>query len=137
MAKDGTPRRASLVFPILLIAIGGIILYGNWRPSFDPWPIIWTYWPLILIFIGAGKIYDSWRRRQNPEAPAGGSSLGTTVGAVLFVIVLLALLFSGRRFNRWRGGTVYAMQHQSRTVDRGDVKNVRAVLEMGAGDLNL
>jgi hypothetical protein len=137
MAENGTPRRTSLVFPILLIAVGAIILYSNWRPSFDPWPILWTYWPLILIFLGAGKIYDSWRRRRNPDAPRGGSSLGATVGTVVFVIVLVVLLGSGRRFNRWRGGTVYAMQHQSRTVDRGDVKNVRATLEMNAGDINL
>ena len=137
MAQNGTPRRASLVFPILLIAAGGMILYSNWRPSFNPWPILWTYWPLILIFVGAGKIYDSWQRQKNPDAPSSGSSVGATVGAVVFVIVLLALLGSGRRFNHWRGGTVYAMQHQSRTVDRGDVKNVRATLEMGAGDINL
>ncbi len=137
MAQNVPPRSVSLVFPILLIAIGGIILYSNWQPAFDPWPIFWTYWPLILIFIGAGKIYDSWQRRKNPDAATGGSSIGSSIGAILFVLVLLALLVSGRRFNRWRGGTVYAMQHQSRTVDRGDVKNVRATLEMGAGDINL
>ncbi len=137
MAQDGTPRRSSLVFPILLIAIGAIVLYSNWRPSFDPWPILWTYWPLILIFLGAGKIYDSWQRQKNPDARSGGSSVGATVGAVAFVIVLVVLLGSGRRINRWRGGTVYAMQHQSRTVDRGDVKTVRATMEMGAGDINL
>ena len=84
MVQDRTPRRASLVFPILLIAVGAIILYSNWRPSFDPWPILWTYWPLILVFIGAGKIYDSWQRRKNRDAPTSGSSLGATVGAVAF-----------------------------------------------------
>ena len=137
MVQDGTPRRASLVFPILLITVGAIILYSNWRPSFDPWPILWTYWPLILVFIGAGKIYDSWQRRKNPDAPTSGSSLGATVGAVAFVIVLIALLGSGRKFNRWRGGTVYAMQHQSHTVDRQNAKTVHATLELGAGDINL
>jgi hypothetical protein len=137
MAENGSPRRTSLVVPILLIAVGAIVLYSNWRPTFDPWPILWTYWPLILIFIGAGKIWDSWQRRQNPDARAGGSSMGATIGTCAFVIVLVVLLWHGHRFNRWRGGTVYAMQHQSRTVDRGDVKNVRATLEMGAGDIAL
>ncbi len=137
MAQNSSPRRTSLVIPILLIAVGAIILYSNWRPSFDPWPILWTYWPLILIFIGAGKIWDSWQRRKNPDAATSGSSMGATVGAVVFVIVLVALLVNGRRFNHWRGGTVYAMQHQSRTVDRGDAKTVRATLEMGAGDITL
>ncbi len=137
MAQNNPPRRSSLVIPILLIAVGGLILYGNWRPSFDPWPILWTYWPLILIFIGAGKIYDSWRRSKNPEDASSGSSAGASVGAIVFVIVILVILGSGKRINRWRGGTVYAMQHQSRTVDRGEAKTVRATLDMGAGDINL
>jgi hypothetical protein len=137
MAQNNPPRRSSLVIPILLIAVGGLILYGNWRPSFDPWPVLWTYWPLILIFIGAGKIYDSWKRGKNPDDASRGSSAGASVGAIVFVIVLLVIMGSGKRINRWRGGTVYAMQHQSRTVDRGDVKNVRATLDMGAGDINL
>jgi hypothetical protein len=137
MAENSAPRRTSLVLPILLIAVGAIVLYSNWRPSFDPWPILWTYWPLILIFIGAGKIWDSWQRRQNPDAPRGGSSTGASIGAVVFVIVLVALLWRGHRFNRWRGGTVYAMQHQSHTIDRQNAKTVRATFEMGAGDINL
>ena len=137
MAQNNPPRRSSLVVPILLIAVGGLILYGNWRPSFDPWPVLWTYWPLILIFIGAGKIYDSWKRSKNPEDASRGSSAGASVGAIVFVIVLLVIMSSGKRINRWRGGTVYAMQHQSRTVDRGNAKTVRATLQMGAGDINL
>jgi CYTH domain-containing protein len=137
MAENSAPRRASLVFPILLIAVGAIVLYSNWRPSFDPWPILWTYWPLILIFVGVGKIWDSWQRRQNPDSRTSGSAMGASLGTIAFVIVLVALLWHGRRFNHWRGGTVYAMQHQSHTVDRLNAKSVRATLEMGAGDLNL
>jgi CYTH domain-containing protein len=137
MAENGAPRRASLVFPILLITVGAIVLYSNWRPSFDPWPILWTYWPLILIFVGAGKIWDSWQRRQNPETRTSGSAMGASLGAIVFVIVLVALLWHGKRFNHWRSGTVYAMQHQSHTVDRLNAKSVRATLDMGAGELNL
>jgi hypothetical protein len=137
MAENGTPRRASLVFPIVLITVGAIVLYSNWRPSFDPWPILWTYWPLILIFVGAGKIWDSWQRRQNPDTRTAGSAMGASLGAIAFVVVLVALLWHGKRFNHWRGGTVYAMQHQSHTVDRLNAKSVRATLDMGAGELNL
>ena len=136
MAQDGTPRRSSLVFPVLLIALGAIFLYGNWHPSFDPWPILWTYWPLILIFIGLGTIWDHWRRRQNPDA-ARGSSMGASLGTIAFVIILVLLFWHGRNTNHWRGSSVYAMQHQSRTVDRGNAKSVRVNLEMGAGDLNV
>ncbi len=138
MADQGTPtpRRVSLFVPILLIAIGGIFLYANWHPTFDPWPIFLNYWPLILIFVGLGKIYDSWQRRQHPESPAG-SSMGGTVAALALVVVLVALFWHGGRFNRWGGRSVYAMQHQSHSVDRLTAKTVRATLEMGAGELNL
>jgi hypothetical protein len=136
MAQGIGPRRTSLVFPILLIALGVIFLYSNWHPSFDPWPILWTYWPLILIFIGLGTIWDHWQRRQNPDAPRG-SSMGASLGAIAFVLILLVLLWHGRNFSHWRGGTVYAMQHQSRTVDRQNAKSVRVSLDMGAGDLDL
>ncbi|MGC1484854.1 MAG: toast rack family protein [Candidatus Acidiferrum sp.] len=136
MAQDGTPRRASLVFPVLLIALGAIFLYANWHPNFDPWPILWTYWPLILIFIGLGTIWDHWRRRQNPDEPRS-SSTGASLGAIAFVILLLVLLAHGRNFRRWHGSSGYSMQHQSRTVDRQNAKSVRVSLDMGAGDLDL
>ena len=136
MAQANRSRSASLVFPMVLIAIGAIFLYSNWHPAFDPWPILWTYWPLILIFIGLGTIWDHWRRRQNPEAPAG-SSVGAGLGAAAFVLILVLLVWHGRNFRHWRGDSVYAMQHQSRTVDRQNAKTVNATLEMGAGDLSI
>ena len=135
MAQDGNSRRGSLVFPLLLIVIGGLILYGNWRPSFDPWPILWTYWPLILIFVGLGKIWDSVRRRQNPDA-ATGFSAGSTIGVLAFVFVLFVLLWHGHGYSRGHG-SVYAMQHQTRTVDSQGAKFIRASIDMGAGDLTL
>jgi N-terminal domain of toast_rack, DUF2154/Domain of unknown function (DUF5668) len=136
MAQDYRLRRTSLVFPILLIALGGIFLYSNWHPAFDPWPILWTYWPLILIFVGVGKMWDSWQRREHPDAPRG-ASMGASIGAIAFVLVLFALLWNGRYYARRHPGSVYAMQHQSHTVDRGDAKTARIILDMGAGDINL
>jgi hypothetical protein len=137
MANGGSPRRSSLVFPILLIAVGVLILYANWRPDFDPWPVLWTYWPLILIFIGLGKIWDTTRRRQNPDAPPSSFSVGTTVGAVAFVLVLAILFWHGRDFTRRHGGSVYAMQHQTRTVDAQGAKSVHVSIDMGAGELTI
>src|SRR5713101_4675609 len=134
MAQDGR-RHGSLVFPLLFITIGGLFLYANWRPSFDPWPVLRTYWPLILIFVGLGRIWDYSRRRQNPDA-APGFSVGSTIGVVAFIVVLLALLWHGRTFTRHHG-SVFAMQHLSRTVDTQGAKSVRASIDMGAGELTL
>jgi len=131
------PRRASLFFPILLIALGLIFLYAEWHPAFDPWPILAKYWPLILIFLGLGKIWDNMRLRQNPSATAYAPSIGSVIAALALVFVLVALISHGRHWGRWRGGTVYAMQHLDRTVDRDAAKTVNATIQMGAGDLNL
>jgi N-terminal domain of toast_rack, DUF2154/Domain of unknown function (DUF5668) len=135
MAPDSAPRRASLFFPILLIALGIFFLYAERHPDFDPWPVLSTYWPLILIFLGLAKIWDSARRRQNPAAPSG-PSFGGIVAAIALVFIFAVLIHSGR-FGRWHTGTVYAMQHSDHTVDRDDAKTVNARIQMNAGDLDL
>lgn len=128
------PRRTSLVFPIVLIAVGVLFLYANWRPALDPWPILRTYWPLILIFIGFGKMWDSTRQRNNPDAPRGGSSVGSTIGVAAFILVLIALFWHGRVFSRGRG---FSLQHQTQTVERQDAKSVHAFLQAGAGEFTI
>ena len=57
-------ERPPLVFPIVLIVVGALFLYANYRPAFDPWYVMKTYWPLILIFVGLAKIFDSARARR-------------------------------------------------------------------------
>jgi hypothetical protein len=135
---DGQPtRRTSLVLPIVLITIGAMFLYANWRPAFDPWPILRTYWPLILVFIGLGKMWDVTRARQNRDGTArSGVSLGATFGALAFVLVLVVLFWHGRAFTRDRH--YYGdLQHQSRTVERQGAKSVHVSLETSAGEFNI
>jgi N-terminal domain of toast_rack, DUF2154/LiaI-LiaF-like transmembrane region len=135
MPQNGQPRRVSLVFPIVLITVGALFLFHNWRPAFDPWPILSTYWPLILIFIGLGKIWDSTYRSRNPNAPPG-VSIGATIGALAFIIVLVVLLWHGRSFaNRHVFGT--ATKHSTKIVEPQRAKSALARLEMGAGQLTI
>ena len=137
MAEGRSPRRTSLVLPIVLITIGGMFLYANWRPAFDPWPILRTYWPLILVFVGLGKMWDVTRARQNPDGTVGsGVSLGATFGALAFVLVLVILFWHGRAFthNRHFSGD---LQHQSRTVDAQGAKSVHVSLETSAGEFDI
>jgi N-terminal domain of toast_rack, DUF2154 len=138
MADVRSPRRNSLVLPILLITIGGMFLYANWRPAFDPWPILRTYWPLILVFIGLGKMWDATRGRQNPDGTVArpGISLGATFGALAFVLVLIVLFWHGRAFTRDRR---YSgdLQHHSRTVDRQGAKSVNVSLAASSGEFNI
>src|SRR5260370_17632699 len=103
MAEGRSPRGTSLVLPIVLITIGGMFLYANWRPAFDPWPILRTYWPLILIFVGLGKMWDVTRPRQNPDGtPRSSVSLGPPFVALPFVLLLFVLFFHGLALARAR-----------------------------------
>ena len=120
MPQPQQSPRTSLVIPILLITFGALFLYATWRPAFDPWPILRTYWPLILIFIGLGKMWDATRQRQNPGAPRANFSVGSTVGILVFVLVLVALFWHGRAFSRDRRSSFSHLQHESRTVERQD-----------------
>jgi N-terminal domain of toast_rack, DUF2154/Domain of unknown function (DUF5668) len=135
MAQDGNPRRISLVGPLILITIGALFLVHNWRPDFEPWPILATYWPLILIFIGLGKVWDNMQRTRNPNAPPG-ISIGATIGMLALVFVLVALLWHGRSFSRrhgWNAGS----KHSTRIVEPQKAKSAKARLEMGAGELTI
>ena len=135
MPQDGQPRRVSLVLPIILITVGALFLLHNWRPAFDPGPILWTYWPLILIFVGVGKIWDSSYRSRNPNA-APTVSIGASVGAVAFVAVLVLLFWHGRSFSR-RHSFDTGSRHDVQTVDLQGAKSAHARLEIGAGQLTI
>jgi hypothetical protein len=115
--------------------VGALFLLHNWRPAFDPGPILWTYWPLILIFIGLGKIWDSTYRSRNPNAPPG-ISIGATIGAIAFVLVLAVLLWHGRGFSR-RHGFDSASRRITKIVEPQKAKSARVQLEMGAGQLTI
>ena len=138
MADGRSQRRTSLVLPIVLITVGAMFLYANWRPAFDPWPILRTYWPLILVFVGLGKMWDATRAKQNPDGTArsGGVSLGATFGALAFVLVLVILFWHGRAFTRDRRSSDDWQQH-SQTVDRQGAKSVNISLETSAGEFTI
>jgi len=53
MSQQGRTRSGSVVFPLLLIALGTLFLLWRWLPDFDPFPVLWKYWPLFLILVGA------------------------------------------------------------------------------------
>src|SRR5215472_13705098 len=91
MPQDDQQRRTSLVVPILLIALGALFLFRNWHPGFEPYQVLRTYWPLILVLVGLGKIWDSSRHRAAGQS-SSGVALGSTLGVVAFVVVLVILL---------------------------------------------
>jgi hypothetical protein len=135
MPENTQAERPPLAIPIILIVIGALFLYANYRPAFDPWHLLRTYWPLILIFIGLGKMLDSMRARQAGGVPAN-SSIGATVGVVAFICVLAVLLWHGHVFSRGRHSSA-AMHHETRTVDRQDAKAVESSVQASAGQVTI
>ncbi len=131
MAETGNPRRISLVGPIILIALGGLLLLLNFHPEIDPWPILARYWPLILIFIGLGKLWDSYWVRQHPEAAGGRWLSGPAIALVVLLLFFVAVVRHGHMSYR------VGADHDTQAVELGGAKTVRARLEMGAGLLRL
>ena len=139
MPQDDQQRKTSLVMPILLIAIGGLFLYKNWHPGFEPFQLLKTYWPLILILVGLGKIWDSSRHRAAGQSSTG-IALGSTLGIVAFVVVIVILL---GHYQKTRGNDEPSetfSNHSSQIIemrDLQDAKSVSASLQMDAGRLNV
>lgn len=147
MTDTGSPRRRSVVGPIILIAFGVLFLAMNFYPGLDPWPVLARYWPLILIFVGLGHIWDSYRRRQHPDQPTGEGLSGTAIAWIaLLVLFVVAVVHRGshRQYERgwhdrweWRGRDFGNEMHDTQAVELQGAKSVSVNLDMPAGMLTL
>jgi len=135
MPDDGGLRSRSLVFPILLILVGGIFLYRTLHPGFEPWHVLWRYWPLILILVGLGRMWDATQGARQAGRP--GVSIGSTIGALAFVIVIVVLLWRGQAFSEFRDHRGRSIDHVSEIRDLEGATKLNAIVNMGAGELNL
>ena len=140
MSSDGRVRSTSVVFPLLLIGFGVVLLLWRWLPYFDPWPTIWRYWPILLILVGAGMFWDRAQHRSDP-AGAPAFPVGSTLGALAFLLILAVLLWHGRAYARhnWMNVSVSpgAHSHQTQVVDLKGAKSVRMSVHLPAGELSI
>jgi len=143
MPQDDPQRKNSLVVPILLITLGALFLFRNWHPGFEVGRLLRDWWPLILIAVGLGKIWDSSRSRGPSGQASGGVALGSTIGVVAAVVVIVLLLgqyqkshrkFSSRSDESDRGEFA---SHTDEVLELQGARSVRAELKMGAGQLNI
>ncbi len=65
-------KRDSLVWGIVLIALGGVFLLD--RLGLDAWDAVWKFWPVILIVWGASKVLDGLKERNRDQAAKPGST---------------------------------------------------------------
>ena len=129
-------ERPPLVFPIVLIVVGALFLYANYRPAFDPWYVMKTYWPLILIFVGLAKIFDSTRARRYGATGTAQSSIGPTIGAVAFVVVVFVLIFHSHAFSHGRHYSSN-VKHENQHIDLQGANSIDASIQSPAGLLTV
>jgi hypothetical protein len=129
-------ERPPLVFPIVLIVVGALFLYANYRPGFDAWYVLRTYWPLILIFVGLAKIFDSTRARRAGGAGTNTGSIGPTVGAILFLVVVFILIFQSHAFTHGRHFSS-SIKHESQHIDLQGANSIDASIQSPAGLLTI
>jgi hypothetical protein len=135
MPDNPNPRPRPLAFPIILIVIGFLFLFAEWRPGFNPWLIMKTYWPLILILVGLGRIWDSTRGDQS--TPGGRrSSAGSTILIIAVIFILFAFVWHGRAFTHDHGNSSF-MRHEMHTVDLQGAQTVRTSIDLSAGELTI
>ncbi len=144
MPLDDQQRRNSLVVPILLITLGALFLFRNWHPGFEIGRLLRDWWPLILIAVGLGKIWDSSRNRGAAGQTSSGGALGSTIGVVAAVLVIVLLLGQYQKSrHRFSNGSSDESNHgdfashTEEVVELQGAKSVRAELKMGAGELNI
>src|SRR5258708_13954554 len=128
--------KTSLVMPILLITLGVFFLFANWHPGFEPYHVLRTYWPLILVLVGLGKIWDSSRNRAAGQQSTG-IAIGSTLGVVGFVLVMVILLAHYQKSRRHNDSGDSFPNYTQEVIDLEGDKSVSATLRMGAGQMNV
>lgn len=118
-------RRSSLVGAFLLIALGLLFLYSNFRPGLDPWPLLARYWPVLLVFLGLGKLWDQF-------GPQDTVRKGWLSGREIAVILLLVVFGIALSFSR-----ASKHVHDVEAVERQGSEPVRVHIQIPAGDLKL
>ncbi len=140
MLRDDRKPKTSLVMPILLIAIGALFLFRNWHPGFEPFQFLSMNWQLtlatVLILVGLGKIWDSSRNRAGDGA-SSGIALGSTLGVVAFVFVVIIVLGHYQKVHHRDDPMSGFASHTQQTIDLQGAKSATADLHLGAGRLTV
>ena len=130
MPQLTTPRRKTMIGPVILIAIGLFFLLANFIPGFNPWWILSRYWPVILILVGAARLWDYYSGRNGTYT---GQYYDSGVAVVLLLIVLLLIVGLWRRDIR----AAAPERTTSRSVELQGATSVAANLHIPAGIVNL
>jgi len=135
MQDNDSRRSRSLVFPIILVLVGGIFLYRIFEPGFQPLLVIWKFWPLALVLVGLGKMWDATRGARG--AGKSNAYIGSTMGALLVVLVMVVLLWRNPSFASRGGRHGRQLDHITEVRDLQGITSLNAIVAMPAGELNI
>lgn len=113
-------RRHSVVFPLLLIALGVALLLEQLGVWDIPWGLAWRLWPLLLVLLGLDLILGRSR-----------------VGAAVLAVLVIGLTAAGIAYwgPRLESGALRDRQQLSYPLD--GVHSATIQIEMGLGELDL
>jgi hypothetical protein len=115
-------RRPGLFWPLLLIAVGGVVLLNNFGllPA-GLWQALLELWPVVLILIGLDMLFG----RRTGGSVAGVLALGS-------LVVAGALVWSAIRASQLPPGTTHTTAQSLNGAGRLSVD-----IEFAAGELNV
>jgi DUF4097 and DUF4098 domain-containing protein YvlB len=141
-------RRSSLVGPLLLIAIGGLLLAHNIYPDLRAIDWVASYWPYVLIAWGGLRVLEIlfWAARSKP-LPSRGLT-GGEVALAIFIALFGNSVHTARSYtngfttfpgNIDLGGIELFGQRFDYPVDeeRATSKTPRVILEAFRGDVQI
>lgn len=99
--------RGTVITPLILIAIGGLLLVNNLNPDISIWSMLVRYWPFLLILWGglrAAEILIQFTRQK--PLPARGISGGEWALIAFFTLSGSAFLFGTDMRDRIRSGRI-------------------------------
>ena len=137
MAETKPISHGSTFGAVFLVVVGGLFLYINLVPGFDPWPWVARYWPALIILWGLYKLVNFFRFRTHTDSPSGARISG---GEIFLLICFLAFgsIFSviHGRLGDWSTDSRDWIR-TTKTIERGDVEVLDARLKLTSGDLSI
>jgi hypothetical protein len=61
-------RGESVTWGIFVLALGVVLLIGNFRPEWHVWSNLWKFWPVVLIIMGINALVRYFSSRSTPPA---------------------------------------------------------------------
>lgn len=141
-------RRSSIVVPLVLIAIGALLLINSLRPELSLLTLAARYWPFLLIAWGVFRLAEICFPVMNGHSAAArrmsGGEWTLVILVVLFGATIHGAIDAGRNWSRLGPFRIYGMRWLGQPFDypipeqkQTAPKNARIVVENLRGNVHI